>query len=70
MTRIKLWLTVLGGALMAAVGVYFYGRQDGQAKHTRRRVEAMQEAKEVEDEVNDMDSDTRRDGLARWMRDD
>jgi len=70
MTRIKLWLTALGGALLAFAGVYFYGRQAGQTEHIRRRVDVMREANEVRDEVNDMGSDAHRDDLARWMRDD
>lgn len=73
MTRIKMWLTAAGAAVLAFVGVYLAGRREGkqaaETKHTRRRVEAMQEANEVRDEVNDMGADERRDALAKWMRD-
>jgi hypothetical protein len=70
MTRLKLWLTALAGAVLAFMGVYLTGRQAGQTREVRRRVDVMQEAKEVEDEVNDMGADAHRDSLARWMRDD
>ena len=72
-SRIKLWLAAAGAAVLAFMGVYLLGRRDGgqaaETKQTRRRVEAMREAQEVEDEVNDMGADERRDALSRWMRD-
>lgn len=72
-SRIKLWLAAAGAAALASLGIYIAGRRDGgqatEAKHTRRRVEVMREAQEVEDEVNDMGTDERRDALSRWMRD-
>jgi hypothetical protein len=68
--RLKLWLMALAGAVLAFMGVYLAGRQAGQTREVRRRVEVMREANEVQDEVNDMGADARRDGLARWMRDE
>ena len=72
-SRIKLWLAAAGAAVLAFMGVYLVGRRDGaqaaDSKQTRRRVEAMREAQEVEDEINDMGADERRDALSRWMRD-
>lgn len=72
-SRIKLWLAAAGAAVLAFMGVYLVGRRDGgqaaETKQTRRRVEAMREAQEVEDEINDMGADERRDALSRWMRD-
>ena len=69
MTRLKLWLAALGAFITALVVAWFKGRQDADNAHTRRRVEAMKEANEARDEVNDMGADERRDALARWMRD-
>lgn len=69
MTRLKLWLAALGAFLVALASAWFNGRQSAQATYTRRRVEAAQQANEVQDEVNDMGADERRDALARWMRD-
>lgn len=72
-SRIKLWLAAAGAAVLAFVGIYLAGRRDGgqaaEAKQVRRRVEAMREAQEVEDEVNDMGADERSAALAKWMRD-
>lgn len=68
--RIKLWLTALVAAALAFMGIYFLGRQSGRTREIRRRVDVMQDSKEVQDEVNDMGNDVRRDDLARWMRDE
>lgn len=69
MTRLKLWLAALGAFLTALAVAWFKGRQDAENAQIRRRVEAMKQANEVQDEINDMGADERRDALARWMRD-
>lgn len=73
MTRIKLWLCTVGAFVLAMAGAWFTGRREGQkdAEHreTSRRLEAMREAHEVQDEIRQMGPDDRRDALARWMRD-
>lgn len=73
MTRVKIWLAAAGAFLTLLIGAWFAGKREGtqtaEARQVRRRVEAMKEAKDVEDEVNSLGSDERRDALARWMRD-
>lgn len=73
MTRIKLWLAAAGAAVLAVFGVYLAGRRDGgdaaEAKETRRRLDAVKEAHEVQDEVRRLEDDAVRDALTRWMRD-
>jgi hypothetical protein len=73
MIRIKLWLYAIGAFVFAIAGAWFAGRREGQqsAEHqeTSRRLDAMREAHELQDEIRQMGPDDRRDALARWMRD-
>lgn len=61
-------------AALSAIGilgaVYIKGRKDQTDTYTRRRVEAMREAMEVRDEVQDKSGDDVRHDLSKWMRDD
>lgn len=73
MTRIRLWLVSIGGMIAAVLGAWLVGRREGRqqadADRTSRRLEAMQEAHNAQDEIRAMgDSDVQR-ALAKWMRD-
>lgn len=71
--RLRMWAYAIGAAAAAVVGAWFFGRREGkdavEARHARRRVEAMKEAQDVQDEVRQRDDDDVRDALRRWMRD-
>lgn len=73
-TKIKGWAALAGVALLA-IGVAFWkGRAEGkrliEAEQARRRLEAVKQRKDVEDEVDQLghaDLDT---AYKRWLRDD
>lgn len=73
MTRIKLWLAAIGAFVVALFGAWFAGRREGQQaadrQRTSRRLDAMQEAHEVQDEIRATSDDDMRRALTRWMRD-
>lgn len=60
-------------AVAAVAGVFLAGRSAGAKKAEndalKQRVDDMQDAKEVRDEVDAMGDDDVRDGLAKWLRD-
>lgn len=62
------------GLLAAVGGVFLAGRSAGakkaKNKALKKRVDDLEKAKEVRDEVDAMDADDVRDGLAKWVRDD
>lgn len=72
LTRIQMWLAGAAAFVVTVLGIYLKGRASGvraeQDKHTRRRLDAMKTAKEVEDEVEILDDH----GLSRrasdWVR--
>jgi hypothetical protein len=72
--RLKGWL-LLGAAILAAIaGAWLRGRHQGrqgaEQERERERIEAMREAKGIDDEVEalaDADLDRR---FRRWMRGD
>ncbi len=68
-SRIKLWFAGLGVVLAGLAAVWAAGRRSAKNQEVRRRVAVAEKAQEVQDEVNDMGADARRDDIARWMRD-
>ena len=69
--RIKLWLATAGAFVLALGAAYWRGRSAGaeaeRDRQVRRRIEAMQTAKDVRDDVEgDDDLATR---AQRWVRD-
>lgn len=72
-TRIGRVLAAAGAFALLVAAAWFKGRRDGaqaaENRHVRRRVEAMQEAMEVRDDVQSRSDDAVRDDLSRWMRD-
>ena len=73
MIRIKLWLYAIGAFVFAIAGAWFAGRREGQqsAEHqeTSRRLDAMREAHELQDEIRARSDDDVHRALTRWMRD-
>lgn len=57
-------------AIGIAAAVYAKGRSDQVDRYTRRRIEAMREAMEVRDDVQDRSDDRINSDLSKWMRDD
>ena len=71
--RIKGYAAAAIGAVLFLAFVFFKGRQDGrnaaEAAQARKQADAIRRKKEVDDEVDRMGADARRDDLSRWMRD-
>ncbi len=72
--RLKLWALAAGAAVLAVLGIYAKGRSDAaqkaKAKALQRKVETMETAKEVSDEVNAKSDAAVRDALGKWVRRD
>lgn len=72
--RFKTWLWAAGAVAVAVLGAYLTGRRDAGAaqvaQDARRRLGAMREAKEAEDEVEILDDVGLSDRAARWLRND
>lgn len=72
MARIKMYLWVIGAALVAIVTVYFRGKADGrndlEYEIKDKRLEDMMTAKEVEDEIEVLDDDELAGRASRWVR--
>jgi hypothetical protein len=58
-------------AMAVFVSAFFYrkGRNDQEAAYARRRVEAMKEAREVQNDVASKSSDDVHNALSKWLRD-
>lgn len=70
MARIKLYLAAGAAFVLGLLGIYWRGRSDGadaeRDRHVRRRIEVMQTAKDVRDDVEgDNDLAAR---AQRWVR--
>ena len=72
LSRIKMYLLLIGATLLAFVTVYFRGKSDGRTvlEHEikDKRLEDMMTAKEVEDEVEILDDAGLADRASRWVR--
>ena len=72
--RLKLWVYAAGAALVAIGLAYFKGRSAGaaavKADANEARLDAMQTAKEVEDEIRSLDVDDPAfiDRASQWVR--
>jgi hypothetical protein len=67
-------ILAISGAAIVAIGIAFLkGRAEGirhlEAEQARRRIEAMKDRKEIDDEVSGMDATALDTELTRWMRD-
>lgn len=72
LARLKLYLWIIGAALVAVVTVYFRGKADGrhdlEGEIKDKRIDDMLTAKEVEDEVEALDDDMLLDRANKWVR--
>jgi len=63
----------LVAALIGAAALFFKGRSAGinseRAKQDRQRIESMQKAKEIENEVQDLGSNDLDSEYRKWLRD-
>ena len=72
LARLKMYLWIIGAALVAVVTVYFRGKADGrhdlENEIKDKRIDDMLTAKEVEDEVEALDDDMLLDRANKWVR--
>jgi len=70
--RLKMYVWIIGAALVAVVTVYFRGKADGrhdlEGEIKDKRIDDMLTAKEVEDEVEALDDDMLLDRANKWVR--
>ena len=70
--KLKLWAVIAAGAALAVLGAFWGGQRVGRAKSKtdalQRRLQDVQAAKDVRDDVEKKsDADVRK-SLNRWMR--
>ena len=72
LARLKMYLWIIGAALVVVVTVYFRGKADGrhdlEGEIKDKRIDDMLTAKEVEDEVEALDDDMLLDRANKWVR--
>ena len=70
LSKIKLYAAAGLAFVLGLVGIYWRGKSDGaeaeRDEHTRRRVDAMKQAKDVRDEI--MDDPYLVDRANQWVR--
>mgnify|MGYP000905708397 CR=1 FL=1 len=72
--RLKLYAIGVVAFVLALLGIYWSGRRDGaaavKADITENRLDAMQTAKDVEDEIKSLDDPAFIDRAGQWVRKD
>ena len=72
LARLKMYVWIIGAALVAVVTVYFRGKADGrhdlEGEIKDKRIDDMLTAKEVEDEIEALDDDMLLDRANKWVR--
>ena len=72
LARLKMYLWIVGAALVAVVTVYFRGKADGrhdlEYEIKDKRLEDIMKAKEIEDEVEALDDTGLADRASKWVR--
>jgi len=72
LARLKMYMWIIGAALVAVVTVYFRGKADGrhdlEGEIKDKRIDDMLTAKEVEDEIEALDDDMLLDRANKWVR--
>jgi len=72
--RLKLYVAAAAVFVAALLGIYWSGRKDGaaavKADITEDRLDAIQTAKDVEDEIRSLDDDGLDDRARHWLRQD
>lgn len=70
--RLKLYAMAGVAFALALLGIYWSGRRDGaaavKADITENRLDAMQTAKDVEDEIKSLDDPAFVDRAGQWVR--
>lgn len=74
LARFKMYLWLIGAALVAVVTVYFRGKADGrhdlEYEIKDKRLDNLMKAKEIEDEVEALDDTGLAERASRWVRED
>lgn len=72
--RLKLYAIGAVAFVLALLGIYWSGRRDGaaavKADANEARLDAVRQAKEIEDEVRSLDDDNLDVRAAHWLRQD
>ena len=72
LARLKMYMWIIGAALVAVVTVYFRGKADGrhdlEGEIKDKRIDDMLTAKEVEDEIEALDDNMLLDRANKWVR--
>lgn len=72
LARLKMYMWIIGAALVAVVTVYFRGKADGrhdlEGEIKDKRIDDMLTAKEVEDEIEALDDDMLLNRANKWVR--
>jgi hypothetical protein len=74
LARFKMYLWLIGAALVAVVTVYFRGKADGrhdlEYEIKDKRLDNLMKAKEIEDEVEALDDTGLAERASKWVRED
>lgn len=74
LSRLKLYGIAIGAFILGIIGVYYSGRRDGAARVkadlTQDRLDAIETAKEVDNEINALDDDAVISAGSEWVRKD
>lgn len=72
LARVKMYIWLIGAALVAVVTVYFRGKADGrhdlEYEIKDKRLDNLMNAKEIEDEVEALDDVGLADRASKWVR--
>jgi len=72
LARFKMYIWLIGAALVAVVTVYFRGKADGrhdlEYEIKDKRLDNLMNAKEIEDEVEALDDTGLADRASKWVR--
>lgn len=63
------YLAAIGAVLAVLFAAYSKGKTDAAVKQTEQRLENIETARKVEDEIDRLDPDGVDDRLGKWMRD-
>jgi len=72
--RLKIYAIGVVAFVLALLGIYWSGRRDGaaavKADANEARLDAVNTAKDVEDEIRSLDDDSLDDRARHWLRQD
>lgn len=58
----------IGGAIVGAIGLFFFGRQSAINKQRKDTLSNIQKAKGVQNEIDSLDADSVHDRATEWVR--